>query len=188
MNRSAVLMLDLQVDFLDLQRGKMPVDAAGALRVIAAANAVLRDEALPGALRVLIVNAFPPSATIANFFRRGAAVDGSAGAAVDPRIAVRPGVRCFTKESSSAFTHPDLDPWLRAEGVTTLWMLGVFAEGCVRATALDARRRGFDVIVPTTAIATNASWKAAFAHWALRRAGVKLRRDLDRDLDEAPRS
>ena len=183
MNRTAILLLDLQVDFLDMQHGKMPVDPAGASRVIAAANAVLRGEVLAGALPVLIVNAFPPSATLANFFRRGAAIAGSAGAAIDPRIEVRPDVRCFAKQRSSAFTHPDLEPWLRAEGVTTLWMLGVFSEGCVRATALDARRLGFEVVVPTAAIATDASWKAAFATWSLRRAGVTLLRGFD----EAPR-
>jgi hypothetical protein len=65
--RTAVLLLDLQVDFLDVRRGKMPVDPAGALRVIAATNAVLRAEVPAGVLPVLIVDAFPPIATDASW-------------------------------------------------------------------------------------------------------------------------
>lgn len=40
-DRTAVLLLDLQIDFLDIEYGKMPVSAVDALRVIAVANAVL---------------------------------------------------------------------------------------------------------------------------------------------------
>ena len=174
MPRTAVLLLDLQVDFLDEQRGKMPVDPAGAHRVIEAANAVLRGELLEGALPVLVVNRFSPTATVANFFRHSAGLEGSAGAALDPRIATTSAVRTFPKRQASAFSNADLEPYLRSEGVASVWVLGVFAEGCVRATALDAKRRGFKVIVPQAEIATNASWKATYAVWALKRAGVAV--------------
>jgi len=184
--RSAVLLLDLQVDFLDVARGRMPVDEGAALRVIAAANAVLAGEALAGALPVLVVNRFPATARFANFFRRGAAVAGSAGAGLDPRIIGAPNVRVFAKQRASAFSNPELRPYLEGQGVRRLWVIGVFAEGCVRATALEARQLGFEVVVPEAEIATNARWKAAFARWALGRGGVTVVRSLRESPGAAP--
>lgn len=174
MPRTAVLLVDLQVDFLDTDRGRMPVSPDGARRVIEAANAVLAGQVLAGALAVLIVNRYPVSAKVANLFRRGAAVVGSAGAAIDPRILGAEDVVTFPKQQASAFTNPELEPYLRREGVDRVWVVGVFAEACVRATALDARRRGFEVTVAAAAMATDAAWKARLAAWALKRGGVTV--------------
>ena len=129
--RVAVLLLDLQVDFLDAAHGRMPVDQNGALRVVAAANCVLAGEVLAGALPVLIVNQFPTTAKLANFFRNGAGVVGCSGANLDPRIHAPSNVRIFPKEHANAFTNRDLEPYLREHGVGKLWVMGVFAEGCV---------------------------------------------------------
>ena len=183
--RAAVLLLDLQVDFLDTVHGRMPVSPDGALRVVAAANEVLNGSVLAGALPVLVVNQFPAAARIANLFRHGAAVSGSPGAELDPRIRAASGVRVFPKAHADAFTNFALEPYLRREGVEKLWVLGVFAEGCIRATALSARQRGFQVEVPQAAIATNSSWKAAFALWALRRGGVTIVPSLPAAASEA---
>jgi len=172
--RAAVLLLDLQVDFLDTVHGRMPVSSDGALRVVAAANEVLEGRIFTGALPVLVVNKFPVAARVANFFRHGAAVAGSPGAELDPRIRAGSGIRVFPKERADAFTNPALEPYLREEGVERLCILGVFAEGCIRATALSARRKGFKVEVPQSEIATNSSWKEAVALWALRRGGVTI--------------
>lgn len=174
MSRSAVLLLDLQHDFLGAVGGRMPVDPAGAAAVLKTANAILDGAVLPGALRILVVNEFPATQRMANFFRRGAAVAGTLGAALDARLHAVGAARVFSKAQSSAFTNPDLEPYLRAENITALYILGVFAEGCVRATVTDARMRGFAVTVLTDAIATNAPWKLQFALWAMRRAGATL--------------
>ena len=117
---------------------------------------------------------FPRSAWMSNRFRRGAAVEGTAGADVDPRIRGTDTVRVFAKHRSSAFSNPELAPYLRAHGVSKVYVLGVFAEGCIRATAAEARQLGFDVVVPLDAIGTNGAFKRRFAQWAMRRAGVAL--------------
>jgi len=173
-DRTAVLLLDLQIDFLDIEHGKMPVPAADALRVIAVANAVLAGRSLPDALPVFIVNQFPATTTLGNFFRRGAAIVGSPGASLDPRIQVPPNARIFSKERSSAFSNKDLAPYLRNQCVGRIWVVGVMTEACVRATALGARTLGFEVGIAEAGIATNAAWKADFARWALRRGGVTM--------------
>lgn len=166
--------MDLQLDFLAVESGRMPVFAADAARVIEAANAVLAGTALIGSLPIVVVNQFSTSDWVANLFRHNAAAEGTAGAAMDPRIRVPESVPVFAKRLPSAFTNPDLDLYLKTNAVSKVYVMGVFAEGCVRSTAVDAKKRGYDVAVPLDAVGTNAEFKRRFATWAMGRAGVKL--------------
>ncbi|MDQ6606055.1 MAG: nicotinamidase [Actinomycetota bacterium] len=50
-------------------------------------------------------------------------------------------------EGYSAFEATELERVLRERGIKTVQVAGLALEYCVRATALDARRAGFDVIV-----------------------------------------
>jgi len=171
---AAVLLIDLQRDFLDSGNGRMPVDRPGAEAVVRAANGVLSGRVLAGALPVLVLSEFPRDAFIANFFRKNAAVAGSAGAMLDPRIENAGTARGFTKAAPSAFSNPELEKYLRAEGVNELHVLGVFAEGCVRATVAEAVKLGFAVDVHAEAVASDRRWKKRFALWAMRRAGAEI--------------
>jgi len=174
MTQSATLLMDLQADFLASSGARMPVDEQDAARVIATANAVLAGNVLSGSLPIIVVNAFPRAAWLANIFRHGAAIAGTPGAMLDARVRVKPGIKVFSKRSPSAFSNPDLEPYLKANAVTTLYVFGVFAEACVRATAVDGRRHSYAVVVPLDAIGTNSETKRRFAQWAMRRAGVEL--------------
>jgi nicotinamidase-related amidase len=170
---SAVLLIDLQTDFLD-PRGRMPVDWHDAEAVIDAANAILSGQVLRGVLPIAIVNEFSPSARIANFFRHNAAIAGSEGAKQDARIAQREDMAIFAKQRASAFSNGDLTSFLRARHVAKLYVAGVFAEGCVRATVLGAMKLGFEVFVFADAVASNARWKKWLALWSMRRAGAVI--------------
>ena len=86
MPNAAILLIDLQTDFLDWEQGRMPVDRLGSEGVIKIANEVLAKNILPEALTVFIVSKFPPSARIANSFRKNAAMVGTPGANIDERI------------------------------------------------------------------------------------------------------
>ena len=174
MTRNAVLLMDLQRDFLGEEGARMPVQPSGAAAVIRTTNAILRQAMLGGALPVLVVNRFLPTDRIGNFFRKGAAIDGTPGAEIDPRIAAHEDVKTFAKARPSAFTNPELDEFLAARGITDLYVIGVFAEGCVRSTALDAKRRGYAVHVLADAVASDAAWKKRLALWVMARAGVEV--------------
>ncbi|MGH8819695.1 MAG: cysteine hydrolase family protein [Rhodoferax sp.] len=174
MPRTAVLLMDLQVDFLDTQKGRMPVGEEGTTRVIAAARSVLAGAVLPGAIPVAIVNAFPRSQRVRNWLRRNAAAVGTSGAEIDPRINLPASTRVFSKAEASAFSNTELHAFLLSQSVSHVWVIGVFAEGCVRATALGAKALGFSVAVPLEAIATNARWKLAFAKRSMQRHGVRV--------------
>jgi nicotinamidase-related amidase len=186
MPKTAALLMDLQRDFLDCERGRLPVDRVGAEAVIRAANGILAGRVLAGAVPVFVATEFPRQARLANFVRRGAAVAGSAGAMLDPRLEAVWTARCFVKATPSAFTNPELEKYLRAEGVTELHVLGVFAEGCVRATVVHAIRLGFTVVVHADAVASDRRWKKRLALWAMRRAGATMAALLAEPPPRAP--
>lgn len=171
---TAVLMIDLQRDFLEHEGGRMPVDSRGAAAVINAANQVLAKRRLPGALPILVLNEFPRSDRFGNFFRHDAAVAGSPGAALDSRIRMSGSEAVVRKCRPSAFSNDALESMLRERGVRTLYVLGVFAEGCVRATACDAVVRGYQVFVIEDAVASNSNFKKRFGLWAMRRARATM--------------
>jgi nicotinamidase-related amidase len=167
-------MIDLQRDFLEQDGGRMPVDSHGAAAVINVANQVLAKRLLPEALPILVQNEFPISDRLGNFFRHDAAIAGSPGAALDSRIRISGSQEVIKKCRPSAFTNAALESMLRERGVRDLYILGVFAEGCVRATACDAVARGYTVRVIEDAVATNSELKKRFGLWAMRRAGATL--------------
>lgn len=51
------------------------------------------------------------------------------------------------REAYSAFEGTALAEWLRARGVRRVFVAGLATDYCVRATALDARKQGFEVVV-----------------------------------------
>lgn len=73
---------------------------------------------------------------------------------------------------------PTLAQWLTDRGITAVDVVGIATDHCVRATALDARRAGFDtrVLLNFTAGVSEPTSRAALE--TMREAGV----DLDGDL------
>lgn len=178
MPQSAVLFMDLQRDFLASDGARMPVDVPGATAVLEAANALLSKRAFPETLPILVLNQFPASARIGNFFRNQAAIADSWGAQLDERLELQGSEKRFAKDRASAFSNPDLHQYLSAEGIRHLYVVGVYAEGCVRATVLHALQLGYSVDVVADAVATNAAWKKRFALWSMKRAGASILPDL----------
>ncbi len=125
----------------------MPIAAPQVAPLLAVANRLIDAAASRGVPVVYVVNAFPRSQFILNFFRHCAAVADSAGAEIDPRVHVRPGATVFRKARGDAFSNPELDAFLRKSGVQHLVIVGVFAPACVRATARGALRTGYRVTV-----------------------------------------
>lgn len=65
----------------------------------------------------------------------------------------QPGDLVLNKVSASAFTSSGFDQILRNMGITTLVFTGVVTNGCVFMTALDARDRGYKVVMVDDACA-----------------------------------
>jgi nicotinamidase-related amidase len=148
---SALMLIDFQADFL-ADDGRMPVARAHVAPMIAAAADAVELFKRRGRPVVAIGNEFRRSDIVMNFFRRYASIEGSTGARWDDRVPLD-GAKYFPKWGSSAFGNPELEPWLRANGVGALVIGGLMARACVTATTKAAIERGFRVMLIEPAIA-----------------------------------
>jgi nicotinamidase/pyrazinamidase len=86
---------------------------------------------------------------------------------------VTKGVR-FDRDQYSAFDETGLATELRRRGVRRLWIGGLAQDVCVRATALDARREGFEVILIVDATRPVTRERGERALEEMRQAGVRF--------------
>ena len=93
-------------------------------------------------------------------------------------IMITKGTR-FDKDQYSAFEETGFAEFLRKRNVKCLWIGGLAEDVCVRATALDARREGFDVYLVKSATrpVTPEGGEKALAD--MREAGVIVDTDLE---------
>jgi len=169
---TALILIDLQQDFLS-GTGRMPVGSANAEKVIMTVNQLIRFQEKRGWLIIDVNSQFKKNDIIGNFFRKQAAVEGSEGGKMDPRI-VEHGASLFPKSRSSAFSNPYLKAYLQHKEIDNIVICGVYAEGCVRATALDARRAGLGVTLVSDGVASSRAFKY---HWALshmKKRGIRI--------------
>ncbi|HET9052247.1 MAG TPA: isochorismatase family protein, partial [Candidatus Dormibacteraeota bacterium] len=149
---TALLAVDVQRDFL-------PGGALGVEGGDAVVDPLLRA-AVAVAVTVATRDLHPDGH--ASFAGRGGpwaphCVAGTPGAEVDPRVlavadlVVSKG-RDPGRDAYSAFDGPALAAALRAQGVRRVLVGGLATDYCVRATALDALREGFEVVVLADAI------------------------------------
>ena len=109
-------------------------------------------------------------------------VVGTAGSDFHPDLVVDRVEAVFTKgEHAAAYSGFEgasdgvgLASWLRERGVTAVDVVGIATDHCVRATALDAAREGFDttVLLDHTAGVARSTVDTALA--SLATAGVRL--------------
>ncbi len=79
------------------------------------------------------------------------------------------------REAYSGFDgEPKLDAWLSARGVKRVFIGGLATDYCVRATALDARRAGFDVYLLADAVRGVAPETTEKALREMKEAGVVM--------------
>jgi nicotinamidase/pyrazinamidase len=166
--RSALLVVDVQNDFADPQ-GSLYVQGAEA--VVESANREVARASDAGAAVVYTQDWHPPSTP--HFETEGGTwpvhcVGGTWGAELHPDLDVVEGAHTVRKgtggedgysgfsvrDPRSGATHDTvLEGLLRERGVGRVVIVGLATDYCVRETALDALRRGFEVEVPAAAVA-----------------------------------
>lgn len=150
MGKAALLIIDMQNDFV--LEGK-PLKVAGAPAVIPKIQAVLaefRKRSLPvfHILRVHRADGSDVEIIRQELFRRQPfAVAGSHGAAVIDELAPREGEYVLTKTRMSAFIATELGLMLRTLGVTTLFVCGIQTPNCIRTTVFDAIAYNYPVVL-----------------------------------------
>jgi nicotinamidase-related amidase len=148
---AALMLIDFQADFLD-DNGRMPVARAHVAPMMAAAAEAVELFKRRGRPVVAVGNEFRRRDLVMNILRRYASVEGSLGARWDERVPLN-NAKYFPKWGESAFGNPELQPWLNAQGIGTLFIGGLMARACVTATTNAALARGFRVMLIESAIA-----------------------------------
>jgi nicotinamidase/pyrazinamidase len=148
----ALIVVDVQIDFCP--GGALPIDGGGA--VVPVLNRWL-EAASQAAVPVYASRDWHPAQHL-SFKESGGlwpshCLQDSEGARFHPAlrlpastVLVTKGVR-FDRDQYSAFDETGLATELRRAGVRRVWIGGLAQDVCVRATALGARREGFETIV-----------------------------------------
>jgi nicotinamidase/pyrazinamidase len=165
---TALIVVDIQNDFAD-PAGSLAVD--GAESVVAGANAAVAVAVGAGAVVAATQDWHPPSTP--HFAKDGGiwpvhCVAGTWGAELHPELAVptaalRVRVGQQGEDGYSGFTMRDLvngqeaptelEGLLRQRGVERVVVCGLATDYCVKETALDAVRLGFEVLLLADAVA-----------------------------------
>ncbi len=181
---AALFIVDVQNDFCP--GGTLAVP--GGDRVIPVLNAMI--ERFAGQGRPVYLSRDWHPADTRHFAEFGGpwpvhCVAGTRGAEFHPDLRVPSGAIVVTKgqdrndDGYSAFEGVTGDGLrladdLRRRGISGLYVGGLATDYCVRATALDARRAGFDAIVVTDAVAGIGAEDSRHALDEIRRAGGSL--------------
>jgi len=152
----------------------MPVSPSTAHRVITSANRLLQHAEGAGWMIIIVRNEYARRDWFGNFFRNAAALEGSPGADIDPRVVVPTSALKLSKSKPDAFSNPALESALKLAAINRLVIIGVMAEGCVRATVKAAARRRYSVTVATDAVGSSRSFLESFGLRNMRRAGAQL--------------
>ena len=166
--RTALVVVDLQNDFADPAGG---LSVAGGDAIVPTVNGELAMASSAGATVVFTQDWHPPSTP--HFAKDGGiwpvhCVADTWGAELHPAVTIpTPAVRVRKgangEDGYSGFTMRDpvteetvpteLEGLLRDAGVERVVVVGLATDYCVKATALDARRLGFDTALLTDAVA-----------------------------------
>jgi nicotinamidase-related amidase len=140
MTRPALLIIDMQNDFV---RSGSPMRVSGAEAAIGHISNVLkmfREKGLPVVHIVRVHRGDGSDVEIIRkdrFRERPFAVEGTEGAAIIPELTPGPGEFIIRKIRMSGFIGTDLDLLLRSVGADPLVVVGIQTPNCIRTTVFD---------------------------------------------------
>ena len=140
----ALILIDLQDDFLRQISGR----GAAAL-VDRAAFLLSRCRELGVPVIHVLQRVTKDGPRMPHWVREGKwlCLEGTDGCRPPPALEPLANEPVITKTFFSGFSNPELEQVLDGISATTLVMAGVHLHGCIRATALDAYQRGFEVLI-----------------------------------------
>ncbi len=140
---SALLVIDMLNDFLK-EGGALVVPQA--LRIVPGLQKVVESAREKNIPVIYITDAHLPNDPEFNDWPPHS-IQGTWGGQVIDELAPQEGDYVVKKRRYSAFFGTDLELLLRELSISNLYLTGVLTNICVYATALDARMRGFNVLV-----------------------------------------
>ncbi|MBS4175124.1 cysteine hydrolase [Bacillus sp. FJAT-49736] len=148
--KTALFVLDIQKDFIGDQ-ARMPIAKHQIEPMLKCINTIIEKANNSGIPIIYIGNEFEPKQFILNWFRNNSALKGSQGANLDERLTIVNNIY-FSKKTGDALSNSELVSYLHVNDIKHIIIVGVFAEGCVKATANSAIRKNFSVSVVKDAV------------------------------------
>ena len=175
----ALLVIDIQEDFTGTTARREMYPKADIEPAIATVNSVIEKAQKRKWLIVYIRQEFKGvPAIISKVFLGGVAINGTPGAQVDKRVAIRSD-HILTKPIGDSFSNPALGALLVKNRVNELFLTGLDAEHCVHNTAQGALNRGYGVTIVTDAILLGAKekWNGLLEEY--KKEGIHLIQNTD---------
>jgi nicotinamidase/pyrazinamidase len=169
---AALLVLDLQVDFVD-PAGRLPISPDQIAPVLAAANRAIAAAKSRHLAVAYIGNEYGFWDIPGNWFRR-AAMKSSFGSALDPLVTRIAGAPYFVKHRGDAFSNDALERFLVSNDIGRVVLAGVYADACIYCTARSAINRGYRVTVLADAVGAASDEDRRAALRSLSRLGVEI--------------
>lgn len=162
-DHAALLVIDVQDEFT---RHTLPGErATQLLSNINEAIALLRP------VKVVFVQA---DIRVLSISLKGIKVEPAENTALDDRLDRRESDLVLTKHESSALTVDELTGFLQENGISHLYLTGVFLGECLTNTALDAIEKGYRVTVIRQAVTAKKSKKSEKYLEKLEASGVVI--------------
>lgn len=89
----------------------------------------------------------PHNRSFAAIRASGRLLEGSPGTEIAPQVAPQPGEPVVAKRRTGAFSTTDLETILRAQGITTLVLMGIATSGVVLSTVRWAADMDYELVV-----------------------------------------
>ena len=157
---TALLVIDMQTDFLAAEGyfARKGYDTAPLRAILPAVNAVIGAARQAGVLVIFTRQGYRSDLADMTAYerwrrRRGGFegtdlfIRGSPGFEIVPDITVVAGDVIIDKTANGAFTYTDLEPVLRARGITHLLFTGCTTDVCVHTTLREASDRNFQCLL-----------------------------------------
>jgi nicotinamidase-related amidase len=140
--QKALLVIDMQIDYID-EKGKFPIEKSQINNLIENVNNIIAAFNYNNYQIIYFKRKFRKN-DIKNIFRNFAAVEGTAGTEIDPRIQIVSD-NIFDKFTTSVFSNKLFEDFLISNRINELYLCGVMADQCVYETALSAYNKGYIV-------------------------------------------
>jgi nicotinamidase-related amidase len=140
--KKALLVVDMQIDYIG-ENGKFTIENNQIENLIGITNRII-DEYYKNNYKVIYLRNIFKKNDFRNKFRNYAAIEGSTGTEIDPKINIV-SEYIFDKYTPSAFSNVDFENFLIENQINELYLCGVMADQCVYETSISAYNKGYIV-------------------------------------------
>jgi len=169
-SKRVLFVIDMQTNLLKHGKGGLHVDSLQTGSLIKNVNRTIQDAKSLGIPVFYILNEWKNP--FLNYFTHNICKKGAPGAGLDARVDVVDSL-FFEKSKGNSFTNNQLSAYVKRKSVTTIYIAGIMAEGCVGATTSSGLKKGIDIRLIVPAIGSSSREKLDKSLERMKRQGAK---------------